>query len=100
MFTVTGKVVATKRVGTSTMGNPTFMVTLDNGEMYRTMSNTSLAYAIENPEYRDRVHVFTLTKAGRIRSAMTVARYLATTEGKDAEARRLHNEDIKLQPIA
>ena len=89
--TVTGTVVATKHAGTSGMGNPSYWVALDNGEIYRTSANTSLAYGIENPEYRNEPHVFTLTAAGRIRSAMTIPRYLATTDGKDARAREIHN---------
>lgn len=67
--TVTGKVIATKHAGTSGMGNPAYWVTLDNGEIYRTSANTGLAYGITNPEYRDEAHVFTLTAAGRIRTA-------------------------------
>lgn len=69
MHTVTGRVIAAKRVGTSAYGNPAYMVTLDNGETYRTMDNAGIAYGITNPEYRDTAHVFTLTRAGRIRSA-------------------------------
>lgn len=67
--TVTGRVTATEHVSTSMYGNPAYNVTLDNGETYRTMDNAMLAYAITNPEYRDHPHVFTLTRAGRIRSA-------------------------------
>lgn len=77
MITVIGKVTATKRVGTSTMGNPTYDVTLEHVDgshgIYRTMSNTMLAYAIENSNYREDNHVFTLTRAGRLRSAKPLA---------------------------
>lgn len=69
MNTVTGKIVAAKRVSTSAYGNPAYMVTLDNGATYRTMDNAGVAYGITNPEYREVDHVFTLTRAGRIRSA-------------------------------
>lgn len=75
---VTGTVVATKRVGTSTMGNPQFDVTLlathiegtpvepAQTVVVRTSANISLAYAIENPEYRETAHTFDLTPAGRL----------------------------------
>ena len=71
--TITGRVIATKYAGTSTMGNPSYWVTIQRSdgysEMLRTMSNAMIGYAIQNPEYRDEPHVFTLTAAGRIRSA-------------------------------
>lgn len=70
--TVTGRVTATKHASTSMYGNPAYCVTLDNGETYRTMDNAMLAYGITNPEYREQPHVFTLTRAGRIRSAKPV----------------------------
>lgn len=68
--TVTGKVIATKYAGTSTMGNPSYWVTLDNGEIYRTSSNTMLAYGITNQGYRESDYTYFLTRAGRIRSAV------------------------------
>lgn len=71
--TVTGRVVGTEYASTSYYGNPAYWVTLDNGETYRTMDNSSLAYGIQNPEYRDEPHVFTLTRAGRIRNAQRAA---------------------------
>ena len=71
--TITGRVIATKHAGTSTMGNPSYWVTIQrtdgSAEILRTMSNAMIGYAIQNPEYRDELHVFTLTAAGRIRSA-------------------------------
>lgn len=73
MFTITGKVIATEYASTSYLGNPAYWVTLDNGETYRTMDNAGLAYGITNPEYREDAHVFTLTRAGRIRSARKAA---------------------------
>ena len=62
--TVTGKVVATRHAGTSTMGNPSYWVTLDNGEIYRTTANSGLAYEITNRNYREAAHRFGLTKRG------------------------------------
>lgn len=82
-YTITGIVTHTKRVGTSVNGNPTYEVEIRNdnaptGEAYslhRTMSDAMIAYAITNPEYRNEPHVFTLTRAGRIRSAMTLDKW-------------------------
>ena len=93
-YTITGRVVATKHAGTSTMGNPSYWVTLDTGDIFRTSANAGIAYGITNRNFRDEAHVFSLTKAGRISGAMSVARYLATTDGKDARARSIHNEGI------
>lgn len=73
MDTVTGKIVSTEHASTSYMGNPAYWITLDNGETYRTMDNAGLAYGITNPEYRETDHTFTLTRAGRIRSARKAA---------------------------
>ena len=80
-YTITGIVTHTKRVGSSVNGNPTYEVEIRDdhaaiGEAYslhRTMSDSMLAYAIENPEYKNEPHVFTLTRAGRIRSARKIA---------------------------
>lgn len=63
--TVTGRVLHTERVATSTP-NPMFDVTLTDGNTYRTSANISLAYAIQNTEYRDKPHTFGLTRAGRL----------------------------------
>jgi len=101
-YTITGIVTYTKRVGTSVNGNPTYEVEIRDdhaaiGEAYSlhsTMSDSMLAYAIDNPEYRNEPHVFTLTRAGRIRSAMTVAKYLATTSGADSSARAYHSATV------
>ena len=92
--TITGRVVATKHAGTSNMGNPSYWVALDTGDIFRTSANAGIAYEITNRNFRDEAHTFTLTKAGRISGAMSVARYLATTDGKDARARSIHNEGI------
>lgn len=80
MNTITGTLLnAPRRVGTSTMGNPTYEVDILETETdsvhwrVRTMSNAGFAYAICNPEYRELEHVFELTRAGRIRSARRVA---------------------------
>ena len=96
--TITAKVLETKRAGTSYYGNPSYDVTLETraGDTLtlRTSSNVMFAYACTNPEYRKEWHVYELTRAGRIKYARTVANYLATTNGKDADARAIHNERI------
>ena len=73
LYSVVGIVIDTKRVGTSQMGNPTYDVTLSTptepypGQaVFRTSSDSSLAYAIQNAEYRDTPHIFGLTRAGRL----------------------------------
>lgn len=67
---ITGKVVSTRRAGTSMMGNPSYDVTIatEAGDIVtlRTSSDSSIAYAITNPEFRDESHTFNLTRAGRI----------------------------------
>jgi hypothetical protein len=87
--TITGLVLNTKRAGTSNYGNPSFDVTIRLTEIegtpvtashdelrtvtVRTQSNSGIAYGIQNPEYRDQAHVFTLTPAGRIRNVSAVS---------------------------
>lgn len=72
---ITGVVTATKRVGTSASGNPTFDVTIleANGRdsVHRTVADSSLAYAIENSEYRDTTHEFGLDSAGHLDGTAT-----------------------------
>lgn len=93
--TVTGRVTGIKRHGHTYYGNPMMSVQLDGGEWYRISDNAGIVYGIENPEYRDAPHVFELTRAGRLSGrCWSVSEYLATTDGADAEARRIHNERI------
>lgn len=68
MSTITAKVVRVIRHGHTVYGNPMMSVVLDTepDTQYRLSNNASLVYAIENPEFRERLHVFTLTRAGRI----------------------------------
>jgi len=67
---VTGKVWEVHTVGHSMYGNPTKDVTIKDEEgnvrTYRTTANSQLAYGISNAEYRDELHEFGLTKAGRL----------------------------------
>ena len=73
MDTITGTVVSTERAGTSSKGNPTYLVRIDTGTTtvaLLTESNSGLAYGIENREYRERAHTFNLTRYGRIRSVV------------------------------
>jgi hypothetical protein len=94
-YTITGRVIKTERATGSINGNPAFFVTLETptGETQRlrTQSDAMIGYGIQNPEYRDEWHVFELTRAGRIKYGRTVPEYLATTDGRDAGARLVHN---------
>lgn len=71
MSTILGKVTNVKWLTTSSNGNPQGDVTLERVDgttgTYRTMSDASIAYDVENPIYADSVHAFALTDAGRIR---------------------------------
>lgn len=83
--TITGKIVETKRAGTSTMGNPTYYVWIDIELLdgieavssfpvkLRTKSNAGLAYEITNPNYRVESHTFHLSRAGRVAWAEKVS---------------------------
>lgn len=69
--TVTGTIAAVKYHGTSSMGNPTQAVYIDDDPRpYLTQSNSSLGYGIGN--YIGREMTLDLTKAGRIRNAQIV----------------------------
>ena len=96
--TITARVIDTQRAGHSINGNPSFWVTLQTpaGDTVRlrTTNDAGLSYGINNAEYRDELHVFHLTRAGRIRYAQTIPEYLATTDGKDSMARAAHNSRI------
>lgn len=76
MSSITGKVTRTERAGASYYGNPAFKVAIEDEtgdiHLHRTSSNVMLAYAINNPEYRDEPHTFHLTRAGRITHATEV----------------------------
>lgn len=66
--TITGKVTATKRHGHTAYGNPVMSIQFDTapGAWFRISDNAGIVYAIENREYRDTPHTFTLNRAGRI----------------------------------
>ncbi len=68
--TITGRVVKTERATTSYYGNPAFYVTIETADgersTFRTSTDASIAYAIENSEYRAQPHTFKLTRAWRI----------------------------------
>lgn len=69
MGTITGRVVGTRRAGTSRMGNPSFDVAIDTDygvEILTTATNADIAYGITNRNYRDTPHTFVTDKRGRI----------------------------------
>ena len=72
-----GYLRGTERAGMSTMGNPTYRLIIEdtNGE-FRTLltkSNAGLSYGITNPEYRNALCDFELTKAHRVKYARIVS---------------------------
>ena len=77
--TITGRVVRTERLGHTKWGNPMFNVGIEgsNGDSYviRLANDAGLAYAINNPEYRDEPHTFELTKAGRLSGVVVRYRF-------------------------
>jgi len=73
MRTVTGLVIGTQRHGVTVWGNPIMSVTLSTPtvphagvETFRISNDSGLVYGIDNPEYRNEPHVFSLTRASRI----------------------------------
>lgn len=77
--TVTGTVIGVTRHGHTVWGNPMMTVRLDLSHIddvivggadrtaaFRISNDASVVYAIENPEFRDELHTFALTAAGRI----------------------------------
>jgi hypothetical protein len=68
--TAQATVVAVTRHGHTVYGNPIMTVVLQyddtERETFRISDNASLVYEIENPEFREQPHTFTLTAAGRI----------------------------------
>lgn len=70
---VSGLVISIKHVGTSRNGNPTVRVTLSTATEgfpgvaeFLTTTDSMLAYGIGNAEYRDKPHIFGLTRANRL----------------------------------
>jgi heat shock protein HspQ len=75
-ITITGYLRGTERAGMSSMGNPNYRLIIEdlNGEYrtYVTQSNASLGYGITNPEYRNALCEFELTKAHRVKYARII----------------------------
>ena len=85
MHNVTGTVTAVKRTGRYTVyGNPIMYVELNvthidgmpnDGFTYyefRISDNAGIVYGIENPTFRNNLHTFELTRAGRISGEYTI----------------------------
>jgi hypothetical protein len=70
MNTITGTVSRVERKGHTVYGNPIKIVHIEGNRpgsgVFRISDNASLAYQIENGEFRDQPHTFALTRAGRI----------------------------------
>lgn len=67
---ITGTVERVERLGTSIYGNPYFKVAIVTHEgdvtIVRTQIDSSINYAINNPEFKDKEHTFLATSAFRI----------------------------------
>lgn len=50
------KIADVARYGSSSAGNPIWTVTLDDGRTFRTKTNASINYGINNPEFVGRPH--------------------------------------------
>ena len=75
MYTITGKITATRHAGTSGMGNPSFDIAVDTGhgvKILTTATNSSLAYGIEDSAYRLTAHTFHRNKRGKVTNAIPV----------------------------
>jgi len=71
-----GKVTRVERLGASMYGNPFFRIAIEDAQgeahIVRTQIDSSLNYAINNPEYREHTHEFKLTTAMRVFDAKCV----------------------------
>ena len=69
-YTITGRVIDTERASNSPMGNPAYFVTIetpaDDVLRLRTAPDSSLSYTIRNPEHRDDLHTFYVSKSGQL----------------------------------
>lgn len=67
---ITGTIENVERLGTSMYGNPYFKVAIVTPEgdvtIVRTQIDSSINFAINNPEYKMKVHTFLATTAFRI----------------------------------
>jgi len=98
--TITGKVTRVERMGLSRYGNPYHRVAIEiesidgtpaessTPVILRTQIDSGINYAINNPEYRDVVHVFKLTRAGRIYGAELSQPHTCDVAGTN------HSDDI------
>lgn len=75
--TITGRVTATKRIGTTLYGNPIMAITLDTdtwGTWHRISDNSGLVYSIDNPEFKETAHTFDVKpRSGRLSGRVEVA---------------------------
>jgi len=75
MYTITGKITATRHAGNSGVGNPSFDIAVDTGHdvmILTTAANSSLAGSLENSNYRLTAHTFHLNKRGKVTHAAPV----------------------------
>ena len=65
-YTRTLTIDSLERLKLSVNGNPRFRVTFTDGTVAQTQTDSSIAYSLENPEYRNVPVVVHFTRAGRI----------------------------------
>ncbi len=69
-YTITGRVIDTERATNSRNGNPAYFATVETpaGDILRlrTAPDSSLGYTIRNPEHRDDLHTFYVSKSGQL----------------------------------
>jgi hypothetical protein len=66
MNTFQSKIKGITRAQSSKYGNPAYFISFENGMRLRTQTDSSIAYAISNPEFRDALVEVTTNKSGRI----------------------------------
>lgn len=76
METITGRIVATKHIKNTPVGNGRYLVAIvtqwGGGEIVETAPNASIAYGIDSRELRETPHTFELNKRRQITRARTV----------------------------
>lgn len=76
MNKLVGKVTQVKRLGASYYGNPYHQIAIEDAQgeitIVRTQIDSSINYAINNPEYKEHTHEFRLTRAMRVFDAKCV----------------------------
>lgn len=80
-WTITGKIARVERYATSTNGNPTYEVALEDGRVYRTETDGQIGYGITNyrPHSMRETREVEITLHGK-RERIIAVRYTDDTE--------------------